>query len=174
MSGVRLSLAGSLGIVAVVALGMAGLRSATTFWTSAAATVTLGLLLGAGLGASLSRGRAQAACVGFALFGGVYLVLVNWDWVGGQFGHDLTAGLGDLADQLVPDPEVASRANPTGMPIFNVSAETMAARQVRVGNVLQIGRMVLALLFGSVGGSIAVYLSGRRRDDAVATVAARR
>ncbi|MGZ3397173.1 MAG: hypothetical protein ACXVB2_23940, partial [Isosphaeraceae bacterium] len=55
MTGPRFGLASLLGIVAVIAFGLAGLFSATTFWTSAAATVTLGVLLGAVLGALLLR-----------------------------------------------------------------------------------------------------------------------
>ena len=89
----RLTLASLMGLVAVIALGMAGLFSASTFWTAAAATVTLILLLGAVLGTILLRGAEWAFCLGFALFGVVYFVLVEWDWVGGQLGHDLTAGL---------------------------------------------------------------------------------
>jgi hypothetical protein len=168
MSGFRLTLASSLGIVAVVALGLTGLKSASTFWTSAAATLTLALFLAAVLGAWLLRRREQAACLGFALFGIVYLILVNWDWVGAQFGHDLTAGLGDLADELVPSPLTASRANPAGTPLPTFNPEDMAARQVRVGNFLQISRMVLALLFGLAGAYTAIFLV-RRQDDARST-----
>ena len=127
MNGPRLTLASLLGIVAVAALGMAGIRSATTLWTSAASTLTLGLFLGAILGSRLLRGSEQAFCLGFALFGIVYLVLVNWDWVGAQFGHDLTAGLGDLADSLVPMPAVATPAIVTGLPPY-VPTELLAAR----------------------------------------------
>lgn len=165
MAGPRLNISGLLGIVAVSALGLAGLRSATTFWTSAAGALTLALLLGAALGVFLLRGRDRAACAGFALFGMVYLVLVNWDWVGGQFGISLTAGLGDFADSLLPMPSLASRPNPSGLPI-GVPSEVLAARQIRVGNVLQIGRMVLSLLFGLVGGWIAVSLAHHAERDA--------
>src|SRR4051794_34815811 len=133
MNAPRLSIAGLLGIVAVAALGMTGLRSATTFWTSAAGTITLGLFLGSILGACMLRGRERAGCVGFALFGIVYLILVNWDWIGGQFGISLTAGLGDLADTLVPKPPLASGPNAGGTPRLAVATEVLAARQVRVG-----------------------------------------
>src|SRR5947209_13045240 len=94
----RISLAGSLGIVAVIAMGMAGMRSASSLWTTAAATITLGLLLSALIAARLLEGPDRAFWAGFALFGWSYLVLVNWDWVGGQFGHDLTGGLSDAAE----------------------------------------------------------------------------
>src|SRR5271166_5790986 len=113
----RLTLASLMGLVAVSALGMTGLSSASTFWTAAAATVTLMLLLGAVLGAILLRGAEWAFCLGFALFGAVYFVLVEWDWVGGQLGHDLTAGLSDLADSIIPRPVFATPAAAPGLPI---------------------------------------------------------
>ncbi len=113
----RLMLASLMGLVAMVALGMASLFSASTFWTAAAATVTLMLLLGAVLGTILPRGAEWASCLGFALFGVVYFVLVEWDWVGGQLGHDLTAGLIDLAKSMIPSPVVATRSSALGIPI---------------------------------------------------------
>jgi hypothetical protein len=164
MNGPRVTLAGLLGIVAVAALGLAGIRSATTFWTSVASTLTLGLLLGAILGARLLRGNEQVFCLGFALFGTVYLVLVNWDWVGSQFGHDLIAGLGDLAEFLIPTPVVATPASARGFSP-SVPFELLAARQVRIGNFVQISRMALALLFGLAGGFMAVVLARRSHSE---------
>ena len=147
----RLTLASLMGLVAVIALGMTGLFSASTFWTTAAATVTLSLLLGAVLGAILLRGAEWAFCLGFALFGVVYLVLVEWDWVGGQLGHDLTAGLVDVAESMIPRPVFATRASALGQPISGPS-EILAAWQIRVGNFVQISRMALALGFALLGG----------------------
>src|SRR4051794_22126265 len=103
MTGPRIGLASMLGIVAVIAFGLAGLVSATTFWTSAAATVTLGVLLSAVLGAVLLEDGERIFCLGFAVSGGVYLVLVDWDWIGGPFGHALPAGLSDVAEWILPD-----------------------------------------------------------------------
>ena len=100
MATFRISIAGLLGIVAVIAIWLAGMRSASSLWTTAAATVTLALLLTALLAALLLDGADRAFCAGFALFAWSYLLLVNWDWVGGQFGHDLTAGLSDIAEAL--------------------------------------------------------------------------
>jgi hypothetical protein len=163
----RLTLAGLMGIVAVIALGCLGLVSASTFWTSAAATISLALLLGAVLGAILLRGAEQAFLLGFALFGGVYLGLVDWDWLGGQLGHDLTAGLSDLAETVVPSPRIATPASSSPAPATApFPFEDLAARQVKVGNFVQIGRMILALLFGLLGGFIGRLLV-ERRDDAV-------
>ena len=124
----RLSLASLMGLVAVIALGLTGLFSSSTFWTSVAAALTLALLLGALLGAWLLLGTARAFCLGFALFGIVFFVLVEWDWVGGQFGHDLTSGLLDLGEALIARPAIATPAIATGAPI-RVSSEPWAARR---------------------------------------------
>jgi hypothetical protein len=150
-----------MGLVAVIALGMAGLFSASTFWTAAAATVTQMLLLGAVLGTILPRGAEWAFCLGFALFGVVYFVLVEWDWVGGQLGHDLTAGLVDLAESMIPSPVVATRSSALGIPI-PVPMETLAARQIQVGNFVQISRMALALCFALVGGYLGRLFNHRQ------------
>jgi hypothetical protein len=163
----RLTLSSLMGIVGVLALGMGGLASSTRIWTSAAATLTLFLLLSAALGGFLRSGHERAICTGFAIFGGAYLFLVNWDWVGAQFGHDLTAGLGDLADSLIPRlpyPLAAPAAGQGAMVPLGPS-EMLAARQVRIGNFLQISRMLLALLFGLAGGWVGGFLSRRSAPE---------
>jgi hypothetical protein len=166
-----------MGIVAVIALGLAGIKSASSFWTTAAATVTLALLLGALLAAWLLAGADRAFWAGFALFGWTYLLLVNWDWVGGQFGHDLTAGLSDLAESMFAEPVPIVPATPVAPPLLTVPAprpappassylEEVRQRQIKIGNFVQIGRLTLALLFGLLGGFIATVLARRRESTA--------
>jgi hypothetical protein len=168
LKGPRFSLAGLMGIVAVIALGCVGLLSASTFWTSAAATITLALFLGAVLGVILLRGAEQSFLLGFALFGIVYLVLVDWDWFGGQLGHDLTVGLVDVAESVIPSPRVATAPIASPLPLQPPTMEpmeTFAAHSVKVGNFVQIGRMTLALLFALVGGSLGLFLFKRRHGQ---------
>jgi hypothetical protein len=162
MGGPRLTLASLMGLVAVLALGLAGLSSASTFWTAAAATVTLAILLGAVLGAILLRGAEWSVCLGFALFGVVFLGLVEWGWAGGQIGHDLTAGLADLAESMIPSPVFATRASALGPP-SQVPYEKLAARQIRVGNFVEISRMALALCFALFGGYLGRLFHDRQR-----------
>ena len=189
----RISLAGSLGIVAVIAMGLAGMRSASSLWTTAAATVTLALLLAAVIAARLLDGLDRAFWAGFALFGWSYLLLVNWDWIGGQFGHDLTAGLSDIGEAMfakvevptppqppatafsartapdaaiAPEPGAAIPAPATRFVVVSPEAyhEEVRARQIKLGNFVQISRMFLALLFGLLGGLIASVIARARRD----------
>jgi hypothetical protein len=155
----RISLASLLGIVAVFGLGLAGLKSSTVLWTTAATTVTLALLLAAVLGAVLLRGPERAFWLGFALFGWVYLVLVDWSWIGAQVGHDLTGGFRELVDALFPqDPNL--RFTPTSPQQF----EEARKRDIRIGNAVQISRLFLCLLFALVGGLIGRAFAARRED----------
>jgi hypothetical protein len=191
----RISLAALMAIIGVIALGLAGMVSASRFWTASAATVTLALLLAAILSARLSDGTERPISAGFALFGWTYLLLVNWDWVGGQFGHDLTAGLNEVAEAIFP--EVRAPVIPTspaaslpGQIIQNMTVrpaqtpaeltpvpsptspvvnqfdylELVHRRQTKIGNFVQIGRMLLSLLFALVGGFLGRLLAQRRES----------
>lgn len=71
----RVSIAWLMGSVVVVAFGLAALAADTEIWCSATYTLALGLI-GLGIaGAILGRGHSRAFWVGFAVFGGGYLVL---------------------------------------------------------------------------------------------------
>jgi hypothetical protein len=167
----RISLAGMLGVVAVIAIGLASLVSATVFWTSAASTVTLAVLLGALVGTMLLRGPERAYAVGFATFGWAYLLLVNWSWIGAQFGHDLTGGLGDLAESLFPtEPEPPSAAPGRAPTTASLTwMEHSLQRNIKIGNFVQIFRLTMTLLFALLGGFVALGFFDRsqaaRKDD---------
>lgn len=193
MPSFRFSMAAMMAIVAVIALGLAGMVSASSFWTASAATVTLALLLAAVLTASLLKGTDRTFWAGFALFGWTYLLLVNWDWVGGQFGHDLTAGLSDVAEAIFPDVSPPrSTLTPQAMVLQQVYPNTgmepdqrgsvptpsgastgltqfqyldlVRQRQTKIGNFVQIGRMCLSLLFALGGGFIGHSIADRRES----------
>jgi hypothetical protein len=158
-----ISIAGLAGIVIVLGTGMAALKSASVLWTNAASTVVLALFLSAVVGAIYLRGADRAYWVGFAVFGWGYLVLVNWTSLGGQFGHDLTGGLDDLAETVIPLEFIPA----TALPSPN-AMEMLARRSVKLGNFVQIGRLVMALLFAVAGGivtrSFALRSERPRRD----------
>jgi hypothetical protein len=142
------------------------MSSASRLATAVLATVTLALLLAAILAAWLLAGSDRAFWVGFALFGWTYLVLVNSDWVGGQFGHDLTAGLSDVGEVMVPEVQVPSVATPVpgarAAPRPAIDwAETMRQRQMKIGNFVQIARMLLSLCFALAGGFLARMIAQR-------------
>src|SRR5262249_23261991 len=68
--------------VLLLAVGFAGLRTATPLWASAVFTLAVALLATASLGAAAGRGRPRTACLGFGLFGWVYLLTTFWFWPG--------------------------------------------------------------------------------------------
>jgi hypothetical protein len=190
MPSFRISLAALMAIIAVIALGLAGMMSASSLWTASAASVTLALLLAAILSAGFSDGADRSASAGFALFGWTYLLLVNWDWVGGQFGHDLTAGLSEVAEAIFaevkspppsstttalalkairytpvkPGPSLPPPPPSTVVTTYYDYLQITQQRQTKIGNFVQIARMLLALLFALLGGFLGRALARRRES----------
>jgi hypothetical protein len=72
----RFSIAGLMGFVLIVALGIGGLKAASPLWASACYTLAfLGLVAGV-LFAIQARGRKRAFWVGFSMAGWTYFVFV--------------------------------------------------------------------------------------------------
>jgi hypothetical protein len=166
MSHFRITILGMVGLVAMLGFWLASLMAATPWWTSAASTVTLAILLSSLLAAYHFRGLDRAYWSGFALFGITYLILVNWDWIGGQFGHDLTGGLSEFAETVLSsDPRTPTLAPGMGAPMaYRANEKTIGKALelvIRRGNFVQIGRMGLTLFFAIVGGLIARFLAAR-------------
>lgn len=145
-----ISIAGLMGLVLVIGLGVAALQSSSNLWTSVASTLVLALFLRAVLGAIYLNGPQRAYWTGFALFGGVYLILVNWSWIGGQFGVDLTSALLEIAERAIPDPRVQSSGTPN--PPIETTLELSAIRMVKMGNFGQISRLCISLVLALLGG----------------------
>ena len=78
----RFSIAGMMVAVLLLAVGFAGLRTASALWASAIFTFTITLLTAALLGVAATRRRSRMACLGFSLFGWVYLLTTFWLWPG--------------------------------------------------------------------------------------------
>ena len=78
----RVSIAGLMVVVLLLAVGFAGLRTASALWASAIFTFAITLLAAALLGVAATRGRSRMTCLGFALFGWIYLLTTFWLWPG--------------------------------------------------------------------------------------------
>ena len=78
---IRFPIAGLMGAVLVVALGLAALRNASEIWASVIFLLTCGLLCLAIVGTLCRRDAERAWWLGFALFGWGYLVLASWSSV---------------------------------------------------------------------------------------------
>jgi hypothetical protein len=74
MRRVRFSIASLILVIVFVAVGIAALRAATEIWDAGLFGTTLGILLISVLLAVHRAGRRRAYWLGFALFGGTYLV----------------------------------------------------------------------------------------------------
>ena len=90
----RFSMAGLMGLVFLLAVGMAALKSANKLWAVLVTTFVMGVLLFAVLGIAYSSGPMRRFWSGFALFGWSYLVFIYAPWfsrnVGGYIpGADL-------------------------------------------------------------------------------------
>jgi putative exporter of polyketide antibiotics len=77
MNRFRPSIAGLLGLILAVGLGLAALRGSSSFWYSLTVLGTLTVLLTSILGAIFRRGRSRAFCTGFALFGLALIILID-------------------------------------------------------------------------------------------------
>jgi len=89
MSRPRFSIAGLMGMVLVVAVGVAALRSGSEDWAGIVSALTLGLLGVALLGVLFRQGPRRAFWSGFALFGWGYLALTMAPWFSGEVGPRL-------------------------------------------------------------------------------------
>jgi hypothetical protein len=75
MKGPRLTIAGTMGVVAVAAGGLAALKNPTRLAASLVFSFAIVAIVAAGVAACCLRGRARAFWGAFVAFGGVYLVL---------------------------------------------------------------------------------------------------
>jgi hypothetical protein len=93
-----------MGWVLAYALGLAALRNANELWAGTLALLTLGLLGVAVLGVIYERGRDRAWWLGYALFGGGYLVVTFAPWVVEGFQPKLPTSklLGYVHSQVSP------------------------------------------------------------------------
>jgi hypothetical protein len=181
----RISIAGMMLLVAVVALGVMGLREGTELWASATFTLTVVILLGAILSAVHGHGSRRAFWGGFVLFGWIYLL---WIFRPGAYTNQeldvpplLPSVLLDVVDehihpapQYIPDPNYRG-GTPAMMPMapsFMVTVGTPPGTPMiikpgtvpwagDITNYQQVGHCLAALLFGLLGGAWSGYAHAR-------------
>ena len=102
MTGPRLTLSGMLGIVALLALGLGAMRSASVYWVSAVSWVLLVWLCAGLLGAIFRHGTARVFWIGFAVFGWVYLLIVHTAMMNTTYSAELSTGVHQLIEALFP------------------------------------------------------------------------
>lgn len=161
----RISIAGLVTLIAVVAVWLAALKVASDLWLGITSTVSLGLVLTAVLGTVFRKGKARGFWAGFTLFGVVYLVLVHWgygvamtasDLTGGFRNFDLMTGLQELALWVHPQPPSPSGGG-MGMGGFLSRSPAQMAQSRHeqvVRNFESICRYGLCLAFALAGGLV--------------------
>jgi hypothetical protein len=172
----RISMTGLMAAVLLLAVGFAGLRTASALWASAIFTFTVTLLAAALLGAVASRGRPRIAWLGFSIFGWVYLLTTFWLWPepnGVSAPPFLTKALLD-AVQPASMPPTTMTIDPGPMGAMSTEPRPMVPALVRPGvtgvvrytgrviNLLhyrRIGHMLAAIAFGLLGGLLGSIFS---------------
>jgi hypothetical protein len=103
----RFTIAGLMGLVVVVAVGVAALRFASEMWAGILLMLTLGVLGAAVLAFHERTGARRAWWRGFALFGWGYLTLVMGPWAAEAIAPHLptTRGLEALYARMYPERE---------------------------------------------------------------------
>ncbi len=151
------SIAGMMGLVFVTALAFAALKYPLVILTNLASSLVLLLLLTSIAGALLQRGLERAYWTGFAIFGWTTLFFVSGSWIAGQFGSDLTSSFQDLAEMALArqDKSVTVAFAPATPGSPGKSMNFMAEHSIKVGNLVEMARLMMVLLFALTGGFIA-------------------
>lgn len=190
MKRLRFSLLWLLGVVALIAVACAALRSASEIWGSAAFTLTVGALFAALLGLIFRQRASRAFWGGFALLGWGYLLLVFGPWFKDNVSHQLLTT--KLLDYLHPKlqrsanaPVTYSAFTPTmttvprtgwsqsgatwsantGAAVVGGNTTTFTVRAIATPvpqHFMQVGHSLWALLLASAGGLLARYFYDKR------------
>jgi hypothetical protein len=112
MGRMRVTIAGSMGLVALAAVGMAALTNPTRLAASLVFSLDLIVFVAAGFAAFCLRGRGRTVCGGFAACGTIYLLLSLGPWSEEWSARHLaTTAIIDLAySELYPGPHVVRYA----------------------------------------------------------------
>jgi hypothetical protein len=101
MARLRFSIAGLMGVVLALSIGIVSLRSASDAWAAFILLMTLGILTLSVLGIVYRTGSRRASWVGFALLGWGYMVLTSSSWWDRQVDRpELATSM--LLDRLCP------------------------------------------------------------------------
>jgi hypothetical protein len=166
---VRFSIAGLMAAVFILAVGFAGLRTASSLWASAVFTSAITLFAIAMLAAAACRGASRMTWLGFGVFGWTYLLATFWLW---PAPNGVSAP--PLLTKAVLDYFQPSSNNSTVMWIDTAPAGEMstdramtapfAGRVVNRFHYRRIGHTLAAIAFGLFGALLGTVLAARRQS----------
>jgi hypothetical protein len=169
MSRLRFSLASLLLAVTMVAFTSAALRYSNDLWSHAALNLSGVVLLVAILMAMLSQSTCRAFWLGFSLFGWAYFLASVGPW-SPYFGERLlTTSLLARVERHFDHEQAWAQSNGSSAAYI----DALVLKRFSLGSVIldsptpqtpvkTIGHSAIALLFGLLGGLIAVVVQGRR------------
>jgi hypothetical protein len=186
----RFSIRTLMACVLLSAVGLAALRSASRLWAGIMMMLALAAIGVAILGAALMRGRERAWWLGFAVFGGGYLVLTFAPGLSSEVGARLVTtkaldaanlqlvaasgqavlpqylwwqharALGQVDRLKAANREPGDRELDTAMRIL-ANLETQLQGAADQRDFLRVGHSLFGLFAGLVGGMIAVWFYAR-------------
>jgi hypothetical protein len=148
----RVPLAALLGFIAVIAVGLAALRSGTGLWAGLIYTLMIGYLL-AGLLGTILRGRRGGAWVGLAVFGWGYLLAGHIPGLEGYHESLSDSVAGGVFTSANPEP-------PPNPPGTIGGSNTPYAMNLRTSE--HIGYWLLVILFAQFGSLLGGLLAPSR------------
>jgi hypothetical protein len=180
----RFSIAGLMGLIVVVAVGVAALRFASELWAGILLMLTLGVLGASVLAFHERAGARRAWWRGFALFGWGYAVLALGPWASDAIAPNLptTMGLDKLYERMHPEVEGRSSrrishlrlsrylnaTDPSSTPLVDSSGARIAwakafslATDATLESFRLVGHCLWALLVACVGGIVGRALHAR-------------
>jgi hypothetical protein len=172
MKATRVSIAGMMGLILVVAVGLAGLKEGTYWWAWASVTLTVLALLVASLNAMFRPRRARPFWAAFALFGLTYLMLNFAEWsvpTAGNLGVPTAWLLDELHPRIHPIPEYEPDPNPmiVQLALQRITPRLKPGSKEWGGHIeyyRQVGHSLAALAFATLGGLGARFAYAPRRS----------
>jgi hypothetical protein len=172
MRWVRFSVAGLMGVVLLLALGMAALRANSDFWASTLFTGVVLLLSVSVIAAMATRGTARSTWTGMAVFGWVYLVIAFGPWTKEAIGPPplVTSILLDyLQDYVVSETPylVPAQQLTTSNTVYTLRGKQRVPGPKGISPLIVVipylhtGHSLGALLFGIMGAGFGRFIAAR-------------
>jgi hypothetical protein len=164
----RFSIRTLMAFIVVGACGLAALRYASDLWGGILLLAALTATGTAILGVVNCRGRERSWCQGFALFSGVYLILIFGPWAPDNFQSKLgTAPMLRTMYNLKFQTPYLPKQKLVKVDMRNNTSKTTWVTPTKPSyeHFQRVGHSLFAILAGFVGGTIAIVL--RKRSEGI-------